>query len=136
VTTSTAARIPALLALDQRVLDALAVDRGRRGDRVAQLVHGAPGWRCTSCNREVLVEDRLRRAWGKGEPIRCLVCLDRAQRDARAVGGWLSFVDMPRTLYPVLSTTPEQRREIREVLRGLERVDQAQQTGGWWRRVR
>lgn len=31
--------------------------------------------------------------------------------------------------------TPEQFCEVREILRGLERIGMASQRGGWWRRV-
>jgi hypothetical protein len=130
---STAPLAPGLQPLDRRILDALARDRGRRSDRVAQLVYGATAYRCDACGYTERVVSRrtvhkpLR--WESGAPMRCLRVV--AYRTDGVPAVWC--IDGRRR--PVLVTTPEQRREVREVLRGLERIGRAYQAGGWWRRA-
>lgn len=123
---TTAALVPGLRSLDEQILDALDRDSGRRAADVAARAVGAPYWRCTACAREVPVSDHMRRPWKAGEAIQCIVCLEAA--------GWRSDL-AGQTLRPFRFTTPEQRREVREILRGLERVGRAGQRGGWWRRA-
>lgn len=114
---------PTLKPLDVRVLDVLS-DKGQRSDRVAQLLYGAPAWRCTACGKS---DDfgrtgpaRRPLVWEAKLPTRCWVthgCHEGA------------------TSHPVLIASPEDVRTVREILRGLERIGKAEQRGGWWRRV-
>jgi hypothetical protein len=117
---------PRLTRFDESVLSVLSVVRGMRAERVASLAVGTPSWRCDECRREVPADQHgaTWRAWRRGETIGCAACRARAGRR-----------DDSRTLWPVRVTTPEQRREVREVLRGLERVGAVSQAGGWWRRA-
>lgn len=113
---------PALAPLDERVLATLSTHAGRRASRVAELVHGEPAWRCNSCGTVEPagrpLTDRQRAKWEQGRPRRCL----------RPVpgGGWCEH----GRVIPILRTTVGERREVREVLRGLECVGKARQRGG------
>lgn len=120
---------PTLATLDERVLASLARGIGRRPRRVAELVHGCPAWRCDTCGDE-------ERA-GNGTPAK-----DPARWEARPPGRCWRLVTLEPRVFceagvrrPVLYVTPEQAREVREILRGLERVGRARQAGGWWRRA-
>jgi len=120
---------PTLRPLDVKVRDALRRDVGRRAVRVAQLVHGAPAYRCDTCGDEeraghAPARDPLR--WEARPPGRCWRRTTPDGFEPRA------YCESGRRR-PVLRVTPEQVREIREVLRGLERVGQVRQAGGWWR---
>jgi hypothetical protein len=114
---------PRLTPFDESVLIVLPTVRGLRAERVADLVLGAPCHRCASCGRITPVggiSARRRRTW---ETPRWMTS---CATWAGGCGG---------TEHPVLIATPEQRREVREVLRGLERIGAAYQAGGWWRRA-
>lgn len=117
---------PRLRPLDERVLGALTAWLGQRADRVTQLVHGVPAWRCDTCGHQESVGHHPPRdpiAWEANRPRRCL--------HVHSTAAWC---DTGRML-PVLVVTKGQVAEVREVLRGLERVGLAYQAGGWWRRV-
>lgn len=116
---------PRLTRFDESILSVLSAVRGMRAERVAALALGTPSWRCEECEREVPAEQHGATwcAWRRGEMIGCSACGASAGRR-----------DDSRTLRPVRVASPEQRREVREVLRGLERVGAVVQAGGWWRR--
>ena len=129
---------PRLRSLDQRVLDALGRDVGRRAARVAQLVHGAPVWRCDTCSSaeggpapaagRTRYEDR--------RPQRCGRILNHDTRDdAYLKGERVATVYCTGRAWPMLVTSAAERQEVREILRGLERTGYATCRGGWWRRV-
>lgn len=115
---------PRLRPLDEQVLAALD-GRGKRSDRVADLVLGAAYWHCMNCDRRVPASDTTHRSWKSGHAIQCLACLERL--------GWVSSA-AGRTSRPVRVATDDQRREVREILRGLEARGHATCRGGWWRR--
>lgn len=115
-----AALTPALRKLDERVLNALSGDYGLRARRVAQLVHGRHTYACDRCDGA-----RLERRPTKWEARHAMACYARLENWERCAGLKL----------PVLVTTPEQARDVWQILRGLECVGRACQAGGWWRRT-
>ena len=117
---------PKLTVLDERVLAGLSPDCGCRATHVAELAVGIPYWHCTACGRDALVGEATRREWKDGALIWCRACLSSANWDVKAAG---------YTMRPIRRAMPEQVAEVREVLRGLERVGLASCRGGWWRRV-
>lgn len=113
---------PRLAALDEKVLAALATGRGQRSERVAAIVCGKPSYRCDGCGKVTKVGGvsvRRRAVWEQSGNSRC----------AKWAGG-CGGVEQP-----VLMATAEEVREVREILRGLERIGLARQAGGWWRRA-
>lgn len=123
---------PGLEPLDEKVWAALRPDVGQRASRVAQLVHGSPRYRCDKCGDESSARTAPARdplGWEARKPMRC-IRLVRPRTDRHAAQWCVTGLRMP-----VLVTTPEQRQEVREVLRGLERVGKAYQASGWWRRA-
>jgi hypothetical protein len=114
---------PTLTALDWRILAVLTPGIALRAARVAQLVHGSALWRCDHC-ANVFHPSRHPRdlAHWHPEPFRCY-CPVNGTGEPPCDGMYR----------PVLATTPEQRREVREILRGLELIGAATTRKGWWR---
>lgn len=113
-----AAPLPRLAPLDERVLAALTTSRGKRAARVAAVLLGTPAYRCRDCGASVRVGQvsaAKRARWEERGSLPCHECGGRE--------------------IPVLRATPEQRREVREILRGLEHIGLASCRGGWWRRA-
>lgn len=111
---------PALTALDERVLALLSTDVARRARQLAKTIYGHPAVRCEACGRQSMVggvSERARKTWEQRAPSRCAPWGDGCGGRERAL----------------LIITDEHAREIREILRGLERVGKARQRGGWWR---
>lgn len=117
---------PRLRPLDEQVLGWLDTWRGRRAIRVAEFVYGCPAWRCDRCQTFTLEVHRPAR-----DPLRWLAARRSRCYASLPGGGWCDY----GWRRPVLFVTNEQVAEVREVLRGLERVGLAYQAGGWWRRV-
>jgi hypothetical protein len=116
---------PRLSSFDSQVLAALDTGRGQRASHVAGRVAGDRRWLCAVCGRVTVCQEHHKRLWNTDARISCLSCLER--------GGWRP--DKAATMRPIRHVTDEQAREVREVLRGLERVGKAVQAGGWWRRA-
>lgn len=114
----TGALLPRLRPLDEKVLAALSREHGLRASRVAQLVHGQHAYACDRCDGA-----RRPRNPTKFEARSATVCFTRLGDGERCAG----------LRIPVLVTTPEQAREVREILRGLECIGRAVQAGGWFR---
>lgn len=115
---------PRLTDLDAKVLAVLDVGHGKRADRVADLVLGRAAYRCSDCGRITRVAGggfgaRGRQPWEDGRTFKCL--------------SWV--VGCSGREEPRLIAKPEQRREVAEILRGLETTGYASCRGGWWRRA-
>ena len=115
---------PRLTALDRKVLDALD-ERSRRVTRVAAVAFGKPALRCDTCGHFSLwshLPARDPARWEARGPRRCGVSLP---------GGWCEHGRQ----HPMLFASPDEEREVREVLRGLEACGYAVCRNGWWQRV-
>lgn len=109
---------PRLTALDERVLAALRECGPCRAREVAVKVYGTPVRVCPGCGRWEHTSRLPTAAWVPG-----------------SLAGALCYAGGCRTeMRRDLRVRPEQVREVREILGGLERVGLAQHSaGGWWR---
>lgn len=123
----TAALIPRLTALDERVLAAVPEGGAVRVGHVAEQLFGERRWRCKRCGREAPCDlyGALPSAHARGRLIGCLECIK--------AGGWS---DYSPTMRPILVASPEDTKTTREVLNGLRQVGLLRYgRGGWWRRA-
>lgn len=115
---------PRLMPLDRRVLAVIA-EKPERAGAVAALLFGEPHWECERCG---LTDWDC--GWG-GAPRRFLAQSRRYHCGQCWDGN--SPLSSGALQHPILIASEEHTREVRQVLRGLERVGLASCRGGWWR---